>query len=170
MARRPRAVIGGTFEAFHRGHRRFLRAALEGSSRLVIGITSDEYARSSKGHPVESYRVRAGNVRRFLRRMGCADRVEIAKIDDPYGPSIEDGRLEVIFVTPENASRGEEINGLRGERGLPPLKIVGVKFELADDGRPISATRIREGAIDSEGRALRKAGSKSRASRRSSER
>jgi len=169
MARKPRAVIGGTFEAFHRGHRRFLRTALEGSSWLVIGITSDEYARSSKGHPVESYRVRAGNVRRFLEKIRCAERVEIVKIDDPYGPSIEDGRLEAIFVTPENASRGVEINGLREERGLPPLKVVGIKLVLADDGRPISATRIRKGAIDSEGRALRKARSKPRTSRRSSQ-
>lgn len=155
MAGKPRAVIGGTFEAFHRGHRKFLRTALEGSSWLLIGIMSDEYARNSKGHPVEPYRVRAKNVRRFVKQMGCADRVEIVKIDDPYGPTIDDGELEVLFVTSENRSRGGEINALRRKRGLHPLRILGVKMALADDGSPISATRIREGAIDTEGKVLR---------------
>jgi len=123
---------------------------------LLIGITSDEYARKSKGHPVEPYRVRAGRVRRFVRQIGCADRVEIFKLDDPYGPTIDDGELEALFVTSENRSRGGEINALRRKRGFRPLSVIGVKMALADDGRPISSTRIREGAIDPEGRALRR--------------
>jgi len=151
MARKPKAALGGTFEAFHRGHRGFLRTALEGSSSLLIGITSDEYAHNSKGRPVEPYRVRVENVRRFVEQMGCANKVEIVEIEDPYGPAIEDGELEALFVTSENRSRGVEINDLRRKRGLPPLRIIVVEMALAEDGRPISATRIREGAIDSEG-------------------
>jgi pantetheine-phosphate adenylyltransferase len=152
MAGKPRAVLGGTFDKFHRGHRSFLRAALEGSDKLLICITSDGYALATKGHPIEPYGVRAENVREFVKRMRCGDRVEIVQIDNPYGPAIEERELDAIFVTAENESRGEEINVLRGERGLPPLKVIEVPLELGEDGRPISATRIREGLIDPEGR------------------
>jgi len=157
MAGKPRAVLGGTFDIFHRGHRIFLMTALEGSSSLLIGITSDGYARSSKGHPIEPYVVRAENVRKFVEQMGCMDKVKIVEIDDPYGPTVKEGELDVLFVTSENRLRGDEINELRREKGLPPLKIIRVPLELAEDGRPISATMIRDGIIDTEGRMLHNA-------------
>lgn len=151
-----RAAVGGTFDKFHRGHRKFLSTALDGSEELVIGITSDEFAMASKDHPVEPFEIRLENVKRFVQKKGRGKKVEIVKLEDPYGPTVEDEKLEVLFVTASTKCRGEEINFRRVKNGLKPLKIVEVPMELAEDGEPISTSRIRDQVIDSEGRLLRK--------------
>ncbi|MBO3803705.1 MAG: pantetheine-phosphate adenylyltransferase [Candidatus Brockarchaeota archaeon] len=151
-----RGAVGGTFDKFHKGHRKLLSAALDGSGELVVGITSDEYAKASKDHPVEPFEVRYKNVERFVRRRRMGKKVEIVKLEDPYGPAIEDGRLEVLFVTSKTRRRGEEINARRVEKGFRPLELVEVPIELAEDGKPISSSRIRGRIIDTEGRLLAK--------------
>jgi pantetheine-phosphate adenylyltransferase len=155
MAKGPRAVLGGTFDKFHRGHEKFLRVALKRSGKLLICITSDEYAAVTKVHPVEPYCVRWQRVRAFVDGSGYADRAELVRINDAHGPAAEDAGLEALFVTSENRCRGEEINEVRRKRGLRPLELIEIPLELADDGMAISATRIREGLTDSGGRALR---------------
>ncbi|MGQ9513808.1 MAG: phosphopantetheine adenylyltransferase [Thermoproteota archaeon] len=155
-SRGKRAAIGGTFDKFHKGHRGLLSAALKGCTELLIGITSDKYARTFKDHPVEPFAVRSAKVKRFVRRVGRGKKVEIVKIEDPYGPTIEDKDLKVLYVTKNNRRRGEEINDRRLKIGLHPLELVELPMVLAEDGKPISSTRIRKRIIDSEGRLLRR--------------
>ncbi|MCG2735746.1 MAG: phosphopantetheine adenylyltransferase, partial [Candidatus Methanoperedenaceae archaeon] len=45
-------------------------------------------------------------------------------------------------------------NTIRREKGMRALKIVLVDYVLADDGLPISSTRIKRGEIDANGRVL----------------
>jgi pantetheine-phosphate adenylyltransferase len=47
------------------------------------------------------------------------------------------------------------LNEIRRAKGLKPIEIVSVKLLKADDGQPISSTRIRLGQIDSSGRLLK---------------
>ena len=42
------AVVGGTFDHFHKGHKSFLNYGLSVSQKLIIGITSDEYVKNLK--------------------------------------------------------------------------------------------------------------------------
>ena len=42
------AVLGGTFDHFHKGHENFLEHGLSISKRLVIGVTSDEFVKKFK--------------------------------------------------------------------------------------------------------------------------
>jgi len=44
---------------------------------------------------------------------------------------------------------------MRRAKGFPPLELVVVELVKAEDGRPISSTRIREGEIDTDGRLLK---------------
>lgn len=58
-----RVYTGGTFDIFHVGHARLLRACrkLAGpTGTVIVGLNTDEFIRSYKGeHPVNSYDARA---------------------------------------------------------------------------------------------------------------
>lgn len=121
---------------------------------MLVGVTTDNFARSLKDHDIEPFEKRREVVRRFLESKGV--KYYIFPIDDPYGPCLDSEEIDVIVVSEETAPRAEEINRLRGERGLRPLEVVVVDMLPAEDGKPISSTRIRRGEIDREGRLLRK--------------
>jgi cytidyltransferase-like protein len=38
-------LVGGTFDEFHRGHRKLIMTAFEAGERVMIGLSSDDLAR-----------------------------------------------------------------------------------------------------------------------------
>jgi len=147
-----RIAVGGTFDPLHEGHKALLAKAAELSrgGELLVGLTSSEMVRN-KSHDVADYRQRFKDVLGFIRSQGV-DPV-IVKLDDPYGPTIHE-EFDRIVVSPETHPMALKINSIRMKKGLGPLKIVLVDYVLADDGLPISSTRIKRGEIDADGRVL----------------
>jgi pantetheine-phosphate adenylyltransferase len=149
-----RVAVGGTFNPLHDGHIALLKKAVELSrgGELLIGLTSDEMTRN-KDHEVNDYHSRFNDVMKFIKTLGIIP--TILKLDDSYGPTIRED-FDIIVVSPETHPSGLKINKIRKERGLRPLKIVLVEYVLADDGLPISSTRIWKGEIDSHGKVLKR--------------
>lgn len=156
-----KVAIGGTFDPIHDGHRALLGKALElGDDGVVVGLTSDELAPKTRPKPRE---VRPFDERRdalieeleTLDEWGRDYRVE--RLDDPYGVASEDPEFDVLVVSPETEEGGEKINEIRRERGYEPLEVVVVPHVMADDGKPISSTRVVEGVIDTNGNVLQDA-------------
>ncbi|MCX9013045.1 MAG: phosphopantetheine adenylyltransferase [Candidatus Methanoperedens sp.] len=149
-----RVVVGGTFDPLHDGHRALLGKACELSlgGELVIGLTSDRMAKN-KSHKVDDYRMRYDSIRRFFREQGINP--VIIKLDDPYGPTLHED-FDYIVVSPETYPTALRINEIREEKGLKPIEIVLVDYVLAEDGLPISSTRISRGEINEHGRVLKK--------------
>ena len=147
-----RIAVGGTFDPLHEGHKALLAKAAELSrgGELLVGLTSSEMVRT-KSHDVADYRQRFKDVLGFIRSLGI-DPV-IVRLEDPYGPTIHED-FDYIVVSPETHPVALKINSIRRENGLEPLKIVLVDYVLADDGLPISSTRIKRGEIDASGRVL----------------
>lgn len=143
-------AVGGTFDRFHRGHKAIVKKAFEIGRNVIIGLTSDEMADKE----VEPYKLRKKVLVEFLERNGLSKRCDIVKLSDVYGPTLKDDRIDAIVVSEETEPQAIEINRIRGEEGLSPLEIVVVPFELAEDRRPISSTRIKKGEIDREGRLI----------------
>ncbi|MCW3991367.1 MAG: pantetheine-phosphate adenylyltransferase [Candidatus Bathyarchaeota archaeon] len=156
MERRLRlASVGGTFDALHKGHWFLLEEAFQIARRVVVGLTTDAFAEElHKPHYVDRYEKRLGDLKRFLEGRDYLQRAEIVPLSDPYGPAADSEEMEGIVVSEETEPGAEKINRLRVARELKPLLIFCIRMILAEDGRPISSTRIRRQEVDRYGRLI----------------
>jgi len=146
------ALLGGTFDIIHKGHRALIAKAFEVSEKLIIGLTVDDFVKN-KGI-WNNYETRLRNLEKFLKENFPYGKYEIVPLKDYFGPKAFDEDVEAIVVSEETKERAKYLNKLRREKGLRPLKIVVVKMVKAEDGLRISSSRIRRGEIDEEGRRL----------------
>lgn len=157
MAHRVRvAVLGGTFDHLHAGHRALLTAGFAYADRVGIGITTDEVLRqwATKKGTVEPFSIRKSRLERWLRATFPRRSWWLIPLRDRWGAVLEP-TTEALIVSEETLRVAEEANRRRRRRGLRPLALGIVHPVLAEDLLPISSTRIRLGEIDSEGRRLR---------------
>ena len=145
-------ATGGTFDHLHRGHMALLTRSFEVGDAVVIGVTSDSFARKQGKSPDQSYAERLRALEAFIHKDFPGRRYIIAKLDDYFGPGIASPEVQAIVVSKETAKRVHIANTLRQEKGYPPLETVVVDFVLGEDSKPISSTRIRKGEIDTEGK------------------
>jgi pantetheine-phosphate adenylyltransferase len=105
-----------------------------------------------KNHSVESYENRRVRLLEYIDEMEIPkEKYEITKLNDPCGPTVEED-FDYIIVSPETYPVALKINRIRAEKGKKPLEIVYVEYVMAEDGTPISSTRIAKGEIDRHGR------------------
>ena len=150
-----KVATGGTFDQLHSGHKRLLEESFGLGDEVVIGLTSDEFARKAGKAPKLPYERREAELDAYIRGRFPGRRYTIAKLDDFFGPGIASREVEALVASPETGKRVELANALRAKRGFPPLELVTIDWVVAEDGRPISSTRIRKGEIDEEGRLVR---------------
>ena len=146
-----KVAVGGTFDKFHYGHRRLIDIAFEIGTYVVIGVTSNEFG-GIKGR-IEPCNVRMSNLRSLLEKKH--QNYDIQQLNDPYGTTITDQTIDAIVVSEETEPTAFKINKIRKEKNMKPLDIVTIGMVLADDGIPISSTRIRKGEIDKMGTIIR---------------
>lgn len=147
-------VCGGTFDHFHQGHASFLKAALDVSQNVLIGITADAYAQQHKTHAQElqSFQERETAVKDFLTTINALSRATIAPIDSVFYPNEwESLPIEAIVTTEETKKGAEIINQDRMQKGLSPLTVFIVPFVSDDTGEKIASTNIRQGKINDQG-------------------
>jgi len=145
--------VAGTFDRLHEGHRELLALASRLADRLLVAIADGRLLLGKRMRDlIEPFGKRRERVEEFLREIG-AD-YEVVRIEDPVGPAGADEELEAIVVSEETYPAALSVNRIRRERGLRPLVVVVLPMVLAEDGEPISSSRIRAGEIDGEGRRL----------------
>ena len=149
-----KVATGGTFDQLHSGHKRLLDRSFELGEEVVIGLTSDDFASKEGKVTKNSYRKRKDALEAYIEQRHPGHRYTIAKLDDYFGPGIASKDVEALVASPETAKRVDLANNLRAQRGFAPLQLVVIDWVVAEDGRPISSTRIRGGEIDVEGRFL----------------
>jgi pantetheine-phosphate adenylyltransferase len=149
-------ATGGTFDHIHRGHFALLAKSFEVGDSVIIGVTSDDFIRREGKNPDQGYLERVKALEEYIHTKFPGRRYIIAKLDDYFGPGIASREVEAIVVSKETASRVPLANSLREEKGFPPLEVVVVDYVLADDSKPISSTRIRNGEIDFQGKLLKR--------------
>ena len=154
MTRFKLAAMGGTFDIIHRGHLELLRGAFSISSKVIIGLTSDEFARKKGKDPEHDYSQRYETLQDAIRENFPNSKYEISKLENDFGPAVLEKEVEALVVSSETSPKGEELNRLRAARNSPPVKVIIIPMILAKDGTRISTTRIKKSEIDSDGNIL----------------
>jgi cytidyltransferase-like protein len=147
--------VGGTFDVMHKGHWFLLEETFKVGERAIVGVTTDKFASTlKKQHIIDTYENRRQDVVDFLKEKGVYERAKIVPLNDPFGPTIESDILEGLIVSEETEVTAEVINRMRVEQGKKPLLIFVITMVLADDGKPISSTRVRHQEVDRYGRLI----------------
>ena len=144
-----KVAVGGTFEILHKGHEALLQKAFS-LGKVTIGLTSDQFAEKLKKRKVEKFSERKRNLENFILKK-FKKRTKIVKINNIFGPTLKED-FDFLVVSSETLKNALKINKEREKLGKRPIKIVKVKMVLAEDGKPISSTRIKKGEVDREGK------------------
>lgn len=146
--------MGGTFDILHKGHHTLLSNAFDISDRVIIGITSDEFATKKGKIPINKYEQRFENLTSLLTKHFPNASFEISKLENDFGPAVLEKEVEALVVSEETSNQGIILNELRAKKNLPPVQVVTVPMFLAKDGTRISTTRIKNLEIDIDGNLL----------------
>jgi len=144
-------AMGGTFDAIHSGHMALLNKAFSISSKVIIGLTSDQLATKKGKNLVNDYSKRLSLLKSVIEKNFPNSSYEISKLENDFGPAVIEGSVKALVVSEETSNKGLLLNDLRAEKNLPPVKIVVVPMVLAEDGKVISTTRIKNSEIDGSG-------------------
>jgi len=144
-------AMGGTFDAIHSGHMALLNKAFSISSKVIIGLTSDQLATKKGKNLLNDYSKRLSLLKSVIEKNFPNSSYEISKLENDFGPAVIEGSVKALVVSEETSNKGLLLNDLRAERNLSPVKIVVVPMVLAEDGKAISTTRIKNSEIDSSG-------------------
>ena len=178
-----KVIVGGTFDMLHAGHKALLRKAFK-LGEVTIGLTSDAMARKRERRKLEDFKHRKKELEDFIAKEIEEDKssslpfavaregeetssllpprsarefkvgFKIVKIEDKFGPTLKED-FDYIVVSPATYPTATLINKARQKRNKKPIKIVKIEFVLAEDGKPISTTRILKGEIDRQGKLLK---------------
>ena len=144
-------AMGGTFDVIHNGHMALLKKSFSISSKVIIGLSSDQLA-IKRGKSLDNdYSKRFSLLESAIEKNFPNSSYEISKLENDFGPAVVEGSVKALVVSEETSAKGLHLNELRAERNLPPVEIVVVPMVLAKDGKAISSTRIKNSEIDSNG-------------------
>lgn len=144
-------ALGGTFDIVHIGHIALLEKGFSISKKVIIGLTSDQFAKRKGKTLVHDFQKRVSILESVIREKFPDSEFEIAKLENDFGPAVIEGSVEALIVSDETSSKGELLNKLRLEKNNFPVTIISVPMILAKDGKRISTTRIRNSEIDTQG-------------------
>ncbi len=144
-------AMGGTFDIIHKGHITLLSEAFSLSSRIIIGLTSDEMALRKGKNLQNNYNKRIEVLIKTIEKNFPNSQYEISKLENDFGPAVLEKNVQALVVSGETLYQGKILNELRKQKTLPPVEIIEVPMVLAKDGLRISATRIKNKEIDYDG-------------------
>ena len=155
MSKFKLVALGGTFDLIHRGHIELLKKGFSISSKVIIGLASDELAKKKGKELLHNYSQRYTVLEDTIRKNFPNVEYEISKLENDFGPAVLEKEVEALIVSEETAFQGEELNRLRKQRKSTPVEVVVVPLVFAKDGKHISTTRIKNSEIDKDGNILR---------------
>lgn len=144
-------ALGGTFDYIHKGHKVLFTKAFDSAENILIGVTTDAFAFQLGKKVKHNYKSRVEHLRDYLDKIFDEKDFQIVPLEQYFGFEIYADTVEAIVASTETSSRVIEYNKKRIKRGFKPLQLIMIDIVLADDGKPISSSRIRLREINEEG-------------------
>ena len=149
-------AMGGTFDILHIGHIELLKKSFEIGKFVITGLSSDSLVKERLMKKINnSYEVRKQNLVKIIEMEVGSNFYEITKLEDVFGPLMFSEKVDCMVASTETSYKGKHVNEVRTRMGLPVIDIVSVKLKLAQDGLPISSSRIRANEIDQMGNTIK---------------
>lgn len=145
-----KVCLGGTFDHLHKGHQNLLRTAFRMGNHISIGLTIDSLIKHKKHHSkIQSYKDRKRNLEIFIKNelLQSENSFIIDPLNDPFGTTISDPRLNAIVCSQETYRVCIKINEIRIRKGLKPIIIIIIPLTLNSSGKKLSSSDIRAGLI-----------------------
>ncbi len=138
------AIIGGTFNALHLGHKYYIKLAFDFADEVFILLSSDEYARVCKSYEVNPYPTRATSIKNYIDQIADGKPFHIIKMDsDAFLINFctaNDFTMAVII--PDYYSLFQRINNIRVDEGKHPLLLLVTQRIRTSEGFNISSTLL----------------------------
>ena len=139
IIKKKKVVVGGTFDALHKGHKALLRKAFK-LGEVTTGLASDVMVRKIKKRRIKNFKYRKKELEDFIRKEFKVE-PKIVKIEDKFGLTLKED-FDYIVVSPATYPTAVLINQERQKRKKRPIKIVKIEFILDKDREPISTTKL----------------------------
>ena len=132
-------VVGGTFDRLHNGHRYLLSMAKHYGRKLIIGLCSDKMVKKRKKdwQKIQSYAQREKAIKNYLKKIRLSH--SITKLEDVYGPAVENTDIEAILLTEDTLKNGLKINKIRKKKKLKELDHIVLPYFLDCHNKKISS-------------------------------
>jgi pantetheine-phosphate adenylyltransferase len=160
------AIVGGTFDHLHPGHKILLSVtAYLCSRKLICGITGscalagflildDPLLKNKKyAERLEPISIRIENVRKFLTLIARNLELELVPIRDVYGPTAYDSEISGLVISEETRAGANSVAELRRNKGLQALDVFVIdvignggdgKIAMGKIAKKMSSTKIRQ--------------------------
>ena len=151
-----RVCLGGTFNIFHKGHKKLIDVAFKTAGKngkIFIGVIEGNILVKKKF--VTPYKNRVKAILKYIKSKDYNQNFEIIPIYDKYGFAVDED-FDSIIVSQETFENANEINEKRILKGKKPLKVIKIPMILACDNKPFSSTRIFKKEIDEDGNIISK--------------
>ncbi len=147
-------AMGGTFDVIHKGHITLLSEAFSSSTKVIIGLTSNEWASKKGKNLLNDFDERLEKLVKTIENNFPNASFEISKLDNDFGPAVLEKKVQALVVSDETSNQGEVLNQLRKQKNLAPVEVVVVPMVLEKDANKISTTRIKNQEIDNDRKLL----------------
>jgi len=114
-----RICLGGTFNKFHKAHKKLVDLTLRVGDEVYIGVTSDEYTKKvkKKKRGLKTFHERASVVADYVE-----DKATVFKLNDYAGPALDEV-MDAVVVSEETLPNALKINKERSEKGFKELAV-----------------------------------------------
>lgn len=143
------AVVAGTFDHLHQGHKQLLITALDSAQQISCGLTQPHLTKTKPlASLIQSPTKRRQTLARFLKNHSSWS---IFPLKTPLGPAPVSQQFDAIITSSATLPNIKRINHLRQQNQLKPLKPIIIDLIKSSDNQPLSSTRIRQGHINRQG-------------------